>query len=336
MCNDKAYIICQAPVEVPNVLSLYEQCKKSYNEIFIVSSRTDSYSKFFQLLNVDAKFIKWDFNEFDFLKNWNLKTFHQQIVDNLQNLDLRNSDVFYTSRLDFFVLCHLQRFPIGTRFFYRGLMDDVVWKIGRVQGKGIKQRIRENIIKWRQERICHRKLYFYNCNSISILGFSPQECNHQIMQKFNDSKRILERYKFTPKSNNKKVAILYTEPYRNAFHSKEDYIKMNHKIVEELHKRNYYVIMKGHPRIGICEEIKDKVDEIIPQYVPAEFIDLKDFSLAIGFVSTALASASECIPTYSVLDMCEITNLELVTYWKKYLFNVAGNKIVYLKSFEDI
>lgn len=334
--NDKAYIVCQAPVEVPNVLSLYEYCKDLYREIIIVSSCTDSYMRFFEYLHIKATFIEWKNCEIDFLRNVSLKKYRKNIQRNLQQTDLHNSDVYYTSRLDFFALCHFLEFPEETKFFYRGLMDDKVWKVGEAKNGRIKSHISSCLVRLRKEIFCHNRLYYYNCNSLSILGFSPKELNHRLLHSFDNEDYIIKKYKYVPKATSAKVAILYTEPYRNAFHTEEDYIYLNHEIVKKLHEKGYYVIMKGHPRIGICKEIESEVDEIIPQYVPAEFIDVKCFTLAIGFVSTALASASESIPTYSVLDLCQTTNKELALYWKDYLFNVAGDKIIYLNNFDEI
>ena len=108
---------------------------------------------------------------------------------------------------------------------------------------------------------------------------------------------ITQKYSYTPNVIGNNLVILFTEPYRNKFQTREDYSRMNVNIVQSLQAKGYQVIMKGHPRIGILESIKDLVDDIVPIFVPSEFIDYSIFRFAIGFVSTSLCNSARYIPT---------------------------------------
>ena len=334
-----ALLVCQAPVEVPNILQFYEEVRDKYNKITFVSRDTNSYNDFFKYLGIKANYVRWVNDcRFDSFKPQTWTNFRKQILNNLSNLQLENCDVYYSSRFDFFSYCHFKEFPKSATFIYRDKRDSEVW-CNKGQGKVcLKSHIRMILDKYIKQFYCGVELSYYNCGSNSILGFDPLKLGHIVRPKLSDDEEIqmIKKYSYTPNVKSRNVVIFFTEPYRNRFHDESDYIVVNRKIVEELHNRGYYVVLKGHPRLGICEEIRDIVDEIIPSYIPSEFIDYSNFTKAVGFVSTALCGASKYIPTYSVLDICSITDEHLADYWRIFLNKNSSGNIIFLKDIADI
>lgn len=335
----RALLVCQAPVEVPNILKFYEEIKGEYFDITFVSRDTNSYNEFFQYIGVNANFVRWENNgKFDSLRPWTWINFKKQIRKNLAGMNLDNCDVFYSSRYDFFSYCHFKRFPNSTRFIYRDKKDSEVWCNKGEDRTTLKIHIKRLLDRYIKQWYCGIKLRYDNCGSISILGFDPNKIGHTVRKKLSDDeeKQIIKKYTYKPNVVGIKNVVFFTEPYRNRFHDQNDYISMNIRIVNELHKKGYKVILKGHPRLGICEEIKQSVDDVIPNFIPSEFINYADFDFAIGFVSTALCGTAGIIPTYSVLDMCLITDKHLADYWRSFINRNSNDSVIFLRDFSKI
>lgn len=337
--NKKAILVCQAPVEVPNILYFYEEIKDKYSHITFVSRDTNSFNDFFQLLGLKGDYIHWENNHsFDSLKPWTWRNFRKQINDNISKMDLNGCDVYYSSRYDFFSYCHFMKFPSSTVFIYRDKKDSEVWRykgLGKMNLKHMIRKIADQIVK---SLYCGTAFKYDNCGSISILGFSPRKMNHKVLPNLTECQEMemYKKYRYQANVDYPKKAVLFTEPFRNHFQTEDDYISKNKLIVAELHKRGYAVIMKGHPRLGVCREIESEVDAIIPNYVPSEFIDFSMFDIAIGFVSTALCGVCDSLPSFSIIDMCEITDTELADYWRQYLSDNSKGKVKFITNFEQI
>lgn len=328
----KAIIICQAGHEVTNVLSLYEKINNKYNDIIIVSNRTDSYKKFFELFNLNARYDVWTSNHFSSGKPQKWKSLLKEFKNEVDRLHTDNADVFYTCVCDLNLVIRLRYFSQKARFFYHpGKELALIDRIG-LQEKRILKRFRAYIIKFVSEIVCGRKLLFKNHGAGFTLAFSPEEYGHSYFGKLENDKEIERKYKFVPQCKGDNLVIFFTEPYRNKFHTQGDYDRMNKDIVRLLQDKGYKVLMKGHPRIGEYMPIASMVDESIPAYVPSEFIDYTIFKFAIGFVSTSLCNASVYIPTFSVLDMCNITDTKMANDWHEYLDKNSSGKVSYLKT----
>lgn len=147
---------------------------------------------------------------------------------------------------------------------------------------------------------------------------------------------IQNRYKIPVPIDNPKIVLLFTEPYRNHYQSEQNYMYVHKLIFDQLHKKGYAVVVKGHPRIG-CLDLAIKLSDYeIPQYVPAEFLDLSKFAFTIGFVSTSVCNAAKHILSYSVLPLCEVADPNEQDYWYNYMQNNSENKVVFLDNWDSI
>lgn len=334
-----AVLVCQAPVEVPNILYFYEEIKDKYAHISFVSRDTNSFNDFFKLLGLRGDYVHWENNYcFDSLRPWTWRNYQRQVLSNIAKLDMTDCDIYYSSRYDFFSYCHFMHLPASTLFFYRDKRDSEVWRYKGLGEMNIKQRIRKMVDLIVKSLYCRTKFKYDNCGSISILGFSPFRLGHNVMPNLTNRQEIemYKKYRYHVKVEYEKQAVLFTEPYRNPFQTESDYISKNRLIVNELHKKGYAVIMKGHPRLGGCQEIEPDVDTIIPNYVPSEFIDFSMFDIAIGFVSTALCGVSDIMPVYSIINLCEVTNEKLANYWRQYLTDNSNGKVRFICNFDEI
>ncbi len=336
MKNKNAIIVCQASHEVINVLSIIEKIIDKYENIIIASNTVDSYELFLRNFNFPFKYLTWKTPYFDPIRPWTWISFYKSLKDDVHSIRGMRFDVYYTCVCDFHLLCRFKMFGKGTNFYYRpgaelklvgikGLPKLPFYRICYAQVKKIIQEIYSNSM-----------LEFVNNGAIYNFRFLPEKMYHNILPVFVDNGDIVKKYAYRYSNNNSQTAIIFTEPYRNNFQSKQNYIETNKAIVNHLHNLNYSVVMKGHPRIGVCKEIEDMVDFIIPSYIPSEFIYMKDYKFAIGFVSTSLCSSCKDIATFSVINICDITDEIQAENWRQYLIRNSKNSIEFIRSLNDI
>jgi len=331
---NKSIIFCQAPIEIPAVIGLYDKLINQNKEITIISLRTDSYKKFFEYLGLNARLLYWEeINLFDIKNIFCPCSLQKKIEAKISTIDLWDSEIYFTSRFDSQLALYLNTFiktNIPITYCYA---KDNIW-IKKPNAKvGIKQ-----IIKFTVEYLltgCNVR-YFKTGDYVYLPEIKIFNTSVINVTKDRDLQTVLDKYMYRPKQNDFRKAIFFTEPYRNRFQSEKNYNDLNLIIVERLKSNGFYVIMKGHPRIGAHPLLIDSVDEIIPEYIPSEFIDVRNFDLAIGFVSTALTESSKFIPAYSVLNICEIINKTEYEYWKDFLEKVGENRIQYISSISEL
>lgn len=324
--NQRTLIFCQAPIEVPNVADLYVKIKDTYRDIVIVSLGTDSYSKFFQYHKFDASYITLK-GISPYTRKW-VFGWKRQLKEDLEKLQLVNSDIYFTSKFDPRLAIYLKHATPSCNLYYR-FDKDRIWK------KYPSPKL--NLSTW------FNYYLFKIITQVPVVLF-PISVNGAIYEidfnkikttteEWHDDGSTIKRLSYKPQTKN--AAILFTEPYRNRFQLKENYDQLNLQIVDNLQKKGFYVVMKGHPRLGNHPLLMGKVDAVIPEFIPSEFIDITRFSLAIGFVSTALCDAAKYIPTYSVLDICDIQDDKGYRYWKDFLASFNVN-ITFMHNFDEI
>ena len=147
-------------------------------------------------------------------------------------------------------------------------------------------------------------------------------------------KTIIERYmiKVTDASN---CVLFYTSPYLEKLYDNDVYERLNKDIIDVLHRKGYRIFIKSHPRFGDPEVIKGLADVYLPTYIPGEYINLSTFNFAIGFSSTVLGTASEKIPTYSVLKAGKVKNESLRDSYIKYISDINSG-VHFINSLEEI
>jgi hypothetical protein len=323
---NKAVIFCQAPIEVPSVIGLYEQLSVQNKQITIVSLRTDSYIKYFKYINLDAQLI--------FVPEINLMSvkyllcpykLKKEVKNYIAQIDYFDSDIYFTSKYDAQLALYLKYFiQQNLSIIYAGEKDNI-WirkKDAKISLKTIMKFFIEYFYTNQRVKFFPTGNYMY----LPEINFDKIK-NISILQNHSQIVGTLRKYAFKPKmKENRKKAILFTEPYRNKFQTKENYDTMNIKVVETLKWQGVYIAMKGHPRLGEHPLLTNLVDETIPEYIPSEFIDVNEFDFAIGFVSTALSEAGKHIPSYSVLHLCEIINATEYDYWQTFLDKIGNIK----------
>ncbi len=328
----KAIIFCQAPIELPNVINLYETLRGEGKEVTIVALRAYSYVEFIHFLDIKVKVVFWKEIKIGIKHLSNFFKLKRQIKKNLSQIDIKDSEVFFTSRFDIQLALYFKYFKQSIKVTYTEGMDKI-WVHKSSNKLRLKNRVNYLLMKIAAS-------VPIKCFQNGDYKFLPEIDIRNIgdinLMKFKDDSFIIKKYSYAVGGGQKKKYIIFTEPYRNKFQSEDNYISLNVDLVKYLKKKDIYVVMKGHPRIGYLPELESLVDEVIPSYIPSEFIDYNDFEKAFGFVTTAICDSSNYIPSYSLLKMCEITNQDEYNYWCSFVDRIGEQRVVYLESFEDV
>lgn len=134
-----------------------------------------------------------------------------------------------------------------------------------------------------------------------------------------------------------KNCILFLSAPDGQLYTNDSYINTVLMVLDELRSASYIIYIKAHPRVGIQNELTEIDANIIPEYIPSEFIDATSFTLCLGFESTSLASfAYDGVKTYSLLPLLQIMHKEQFNVIKEYLHKMSKCKIAFVSDLNFI
>ena len=326
----KVILFCQAPGEVNNLLSSYEEMIKIKVSVTIICLKIKTLKLFLEELNLDAQIVF--FPEVPISLKNPIKWFKKNTIvkKNLAQIDFRNSDIIFYSKFDLQLACYLHIIKNSSSLTYKRGRDNIAMSRESKINIGLTYRIKAFFLSiYTKSKIEFIKREDRLCEVIDINKYSFK------IEDFEIKESIYEKYciKFPIKKNS---VIFFAEPFQNSFQTKKEYDYLNIALVKYLKKANYKIFVKGHPRKGLHSDVKLMVDNIIPDYIPAEFINLQDFKFAVNFFSVALCSASFKIPSYSLIGMYEVRDFAAYNYWKQYIGESSNNQVKIIESFEDL
>ena len=92
------------------------------------------------------------------------------------------------------------------------------------------------------------------------------------------------------------------------------------KIFKLLKSKNYKILVKGHPRLGVSQCVLSFIDFVIPSFVPAEFIRIDLIKFTFGIFSKALATLSlKNDNVYSIINEMQFKSEQLKYIYIDYL-----------------
>jgi hypothetical protein len=131
--------------------------------------------------------------------------------------------------------------------------------------------------------------------------------------------KILKEYLFkcaSPGAPSKTILLLESadgEYYLN-------YESRMRELLGELKDNGYYILLKPHPRQGHSQFLGELADTIVPDFVPAQFLDRSAFAFVVSNMSSAMRDfASEGIPTFALEFLHQPINQSDNTYFTSIL-----------------
>ncbi|MGY5354884.1 hypothetical protein [Wenyingzhuangia sp. IMCC45467] len=144
---------------------------------------------------------------------------------------------------------------------------------------------------------------------------------------------IDEEFLFKVKTSNRKIVLFFISPGEVEM-LRESSLRIIIDLINELRAQNYFIILKGHPRLGNPIKLVPYFDEVIPNNVPSEFISYINVQMTIGIISTALnfATSIEGIQVFSIINILEFKKSQKKEFYLNYLKELSKNKINFVDN----
>ncbi len=329
--ENKIIIFCQAPADMPYFLSLYEKYKEE-KVILVYVINVENIFKFIKGLNLNLHslvFIPYASisfkNVFQIIKERKRIEFFK-----IKYFDfVTKADVFFFSRFeDWLTSSFLVTLKKKNSIFYIDYYDNSAIYFNKTS-KSIRLKFFGLILKYLTgvnfkldivEKLPEFPIDSYNIDKLDAI------LNPDVF--FNYS------YKFNIPLSNKSNIIFFISECDSAIYDFKFYDFKLKSIINDLKKNGFYVVVKGHPRIGIPESIREISDYEIPSYVPGEFINIEEFKFCLGLDTNAICyfAKSNKLPTYSLIRMFPTLNIEMIEILVNFLKNQSGNKIKFIDN----
>ena len=250
---------------------------------------------------------------------------------------ISSGEVYFFSRIDDWITCGLIGFLSRKKnifTYYYNHYDD----------KGL-QKINKRTISYLKYWL-HSKVVCYLTNNSFVCRFIGKSLEfafwkYKIKEIRPDNKIGIEEdflYVLNDVDINDKNILFFLTPEDLDFITKESKIKLI-SLIDRISKiENVDLYLKGHPRSGTPNEVKLYFNHIIPDYIPAEFIDYKNIFLIIGLGTTALTYPINLNINKNVVSI--VKNIDFKDNNNQYLYvkflnELTNNRIKYA-SLEDI
>jgi len=331
--ENKIIIFCQAPADIPYVLSLYEKHKeKKVISVYVIN--VENVFIFIKGLNLNLHalvFIPYALtsfkNIFEIIKErQRIKALTKQYFN-----FVINTDIYFFSRFeDWLTASFLNVLEKKNSIFYIDHYDNSAILFSKKE-KTIKVKIYGFILKYLTavsfkleivEKLPEFPINRYRINRERVI------LNSDVFVKYSHSVKI----PFEHKSN----VLFFISECENTIFDSNFYNEKLKSIVTDLKTIGFNVVVKGHPRIGMPDSIKVLSDYELPSYVPAEFINIESFKFCLGLDTNAICyfAASKKIPTYSLIRMFPSIDINMIEILINFLKNQSDNEIIFIDNEE--
>jgi hypothetical protein len=338
MKSENILIFCQAPADIQYVLTIYEKYKET-NSISIFVINVKGIFDFIDQLNLKLEQFVFIPYELKSIKNIRHLFNERKRIKSLVRFyfsDIQGSEVYFFSRYEdwltaFFVHeISANKYVVINYCNHYDIAAEVLPKTSKLTIRMVFYLVLLRYLTGIWFKVNYRdKLPEFNVNKYEIKEV-----------KFLLDSNLFTRYQFYNKPRlTKKLRILFfIAPCDEKIFMIEEYNRILIDIIEGFRKEGYFITVKGHPRIGTPKLIKDKVDFIIPEYVPGEFINKNEFDLFLGINTSAIIhyTKDKDIPTYSLMEIFPANNVALHTGIINFLKQQSGGKIKFIKSIKDL
>ncbi|MEO6176094.1 MAG: hypothetical protein ABIP27_13165 [Flavobacterium circumlabens] len=332
--KSKIIIFCQAPADIPHVLSLYEKYKdEKIISIFVVN--VENVFKFIKSLDLHLDslvFIPYTLKSF--------KNSFQIFVERKRIINLKkqyfnsvvDTDVYFFSRFeDWLTSSFLKSLSKRNTIYYLDHYDfsSELFNKHKLTFKTFIMKVIFYIltdVSFKLEII--EKIPEFNYLNYKIERKIP-EINPEIFHKY--------QYEIDIEKNEKPIVLFFIMPCEASIYDCESHDKIQFRVIHSFKKYGWNVVVKGHPRLGVPENIMSMVDVQIPSYIPAEFLQIKDVQMCSGIITAALAhfARNTKIKTYSLINLFQFKKSTSAKLYKDYLSGLSGNQVVFFESFSD-
>jgi hypothetical protein len=330
-------IFCQAPSDFSSILQIYDEYIDQCDNFTIVCVNHKNYAQFFKLLNLKQTHII-DIPQINIsLKKIYLYRFYRKsLYNNLitYNIWRGNLTIYFTARMDDPVTAYYISLYSKDKTNKISLLS--YWNDNVFINSDMPMNIKIRMILSKYLYKINFKYHHFN-NRWWVPEFPIEDYSINIKE-IKNNPHICEKYKYTVPIDSKSV-LLFSSPHRDGNIIDEcEYNNVHILLIDKLHEAGYKIYTKGHPRMGILEAIRNKIDEIIPEYIPASLFDTSSFNACFGFNTTALCEIAlkNTSPTYSFIKLANYKNKEMLMNDVNFLKKLSNDKVIFFEEFNEI
>jgi hypothetical protein len=328
-------LFCQASADVQYVLAIYNKYCSNYKiSIFVVS--IEGIYKFLCSLNLKTNNLVF----IPYLKNFSYKNPFKIIKERqrIKNVypkyfkHTENSVIYFFSHFfDWTTFSILAKLSKNNTINFVDHYDTKAIQGSRNYNINIKEYFQIMILKY----ITKIKFKILKVNRRKFLEFPYYKYGIKKVDPPKVSKQLYEKFSFKINNVDNRSILLFVSD-----HSKMNIIKNFNesieKIVQLIKEKGFNIFLKPHPSY-LYPKFLEKYAKVLPDYIPAEFLDVHDFSAIVGIESTAMVNFAKTnkIQVYSLLDLFSFTNEEDKDRIKNYLNSLSDNKIYFVNSLKD-
>ena len=327
-------IFCQAPADVQYALSIYNK-QKNFSVISIFCINVEGIFKFLSSLNLNLR-------ELIFIP-------YSKAISKREPLHILNE----RSRLNKLFRKHFINTTKHELYFFSHWYDWVLYgllaklyknnKIYLIDHYGYtsdKFSKANNTIKLVINLLIYKFItgIYFNTYSIDegfpILSLPIFKYNIEKLNIPQDINKTWIKYKFNIPIKQKSILLFENGIAEHVLIS--NYEQTITSIILVFHQMNIKVFIKPHPRVGFTKNLSNYA-EIIPSYIPGEFLPIEEFIGVFGISSAVLGKlAKTYTKIYSIIDLFSYIIESDKDYYKNYLIEQSNNNVIFLSQIEEI
>ncbi|RHK91522.1 hypothetical protein DW042_19890 [Bacteroides xylanisolvens] len=110
------------------------------------------------------------------------------------------------------------------------------------------------------------------------------------------------------------------------------------QLIKKLQSLGANIIIKGHPRMGLNQRVRDIADFVIPEYIPSQFINVNNINLVIGVETTGLFHYIDYsdIPVFSIVKLLNSVGHRHVNRIVTFLDTHTNGRMKYFESVDHL
>lgn len=289
--SNSTLILCGAPYYLPHTLTLYERHRvQGTVQIMALGVRgLYDFLKSCKLPDVDVQFVPTAQTHMRLINPLSMVALRDEInrIYGEYFAGVEGATVFtfgdFNDMLQASIHARLSR---HNQVFNMGIFDGNPPQ--RLAQLSVKQRILWRVSEWAAQAQL-QPMRMGNTAGLAFLLFLDDARYGIQRDRLECDPGVLDRYAHhLPKTPPAKKSVLLLESAEGHFY--RNYEEVLRKVMKTLNAAGCHVFVKGHPRCGYSTFLNDYPIEVLPSYVPAEFLAVDELDYILGIHSIGLAS----------------------------------------------
>jgi hypothetical protein len=329
----KVVIFCQAAGDIKYTLSLYERFRQA-TEINIYLLPGHPAFQFIADLDLSANVYWIEEPPAPFVlkkpwRLWNLRKYVSRLWKQYFR-EYKGAEIYFFSEvIDWITLSMVARLSKKNKIVH---LEHYPYAVGSAIGL----RLKERVYMWLFKRGTQTEFRFCRLG-ISVQHHRQVELN---LKRFHIQSRpaeleegVIEKFRYPIKSADS--AMLFIDSPSKEM-SVSNYEEVMRGFLEECLRRGVRIMVKPHPRVPLHPLYKEYEIEVIPAYVPGEFLPTAEFKWIAGIESTLLGCIAAQRHVFSIMNFLIWKNETDRLYAENLLKHHSKGNIMFVGSWGQL